>query len=92
MSHDNQPDRFEKENTRCDKLIRGPLPEGFTYGYIGNVEDWGDDRSWFITAPHEGRAADYGDIVGDTYSTQDRRRLLSVAHAIRAGYRAAKTA
>lgn len=25
----------------------------FRYGYTGNIEKWGDDRKWFISAPHK---------------------------------------
>jgi hypothetical protein len=36
------------------KALAVELP-GITFGYIGNVERWGDDRSWEIFLPHPGR-------------------------------------
>jgi hypothetical protein len=37
--------------------------QGFTLGYIGNVESWGDDRSWRIFA--HGCSDSFGDFKTD---------------------------
>jgi hypothetical protein len=37
---------------------------GITFGYIGNVERWGDDRTWYVFLPHPGRVGDREDAVG----------------------------
>jgi len=36
---------------------------GITFGYIGNCERWGDDRSWSIFLPHPGRVGRWEDAV-----------------------------
>jgi len=46
---------------RVDALAK-ELP-GITFGYIGNVEQWCDDRSWFVFLPHPGRVGRYNDSV-----------------------------
>lgn len=47
--------------SRVDALAK-ELP-GVTFGYIGNVERWGDDRTWFVFLPHPGRVGRYNDSV-----------------------------
>ena len=40
-----------------------PAFPGITFGYLGNVERWGDDRTWFIFLPCPGRIGSYNDQV-----------------------------
>src|SRR5271154_386340 len=42
--------------------LKAELP-GVTYGYIGNFERWGDDRSLYIFLPHPDRVGSYDDSV-----------------------------
>ena len=73
---------FEKE-ARFDRAMKACLPEGWTYGYIGNVySDGTDDRSWRIFAPHPGRVGTSDDCLGD-FSTANRHQLLGMARAIK---------
>lgn len=44
------------------KVLADELP-GVTFGYVGNFERWGDDRSFCIFLPHPGRVGTYGDSV-----------------------------
>lgn len=44
------------------EFLKPQLP-GITFGYLGNVESWGDDREWYIFLPHPGRVGKYGDGV-----------------------------
>jgi hypothetical protein len=55
------------------KELAVELP-GITFGYIGNCERWGDDRSWEIFLPHPGRIGTYADCVslGPTISLDKR--------------------
>lgn len=41
---------------------------GLSFGYIGNIERWGDDRYWMVFLPHPGRVGGFNDSVriGDT--------------------------
>lgn len=48
---------------------------GVTIGYIGNMEQWGDDRSWRIFLPHPNRVGTYRDSRGG-HKTEDNGRLL----------------
>ena len=57
------------------RLVKDKLPEGFTFGYIGNVEDGVDDRSWCIFAPHPGRVGKAEDRYG-RYPTDKLEGLL----------------
>lgn len=70
---------------RFDGQMRSLLPEGWTYGYIGNVWADGrpepDDRSWRIFAPHPERVGTRNDCVGD-FATKDRFELLPLARGI----------
>lgn len=78
-------------NVRADQIIEENLKgTGFTYGYIGNVESWGDDRAWHIMGAHPGRPGTRDDQVGGSFSTEDRAKLAPIAVSIRAGYDAAK--
>ena len=87
-----QAGRWERANLRCDPLIREALAgTGFSYGYIGNVETWGDDRSWRITRDHPGRIGTSHDQIGPSYLTDMRRHLLETARAIRAGFEAGRS-
>ena len=36
---------------------------GITFGYLGNFERWGDDRSFYIFLPHPNRIGSYLDMV-----------------------------
>jgi hypothetical protein len=42
--------------------LAAELP-GITFGYIGNIERWGDDRAWAVFLPHPGRVGGTGDSV-----------------------------
>jgi hypothetical protein len=44
------------------EILAKELP-GTTFGYIGNFERWGDDRSFHIFLPHPGRVGSYEDSV-----------------------------
>lgn len=46
---------------RIDALAK-ELP-GITFGYTGNLERWGDDRTWFVFLPHPGRVGRYNDSI-----------------------------
>lgn len=50
-------------------FLQPQLP-GITFGYFGNCESWGDDRTWYIFLPHPGRVGKYGDGVSLGRSSQ----------------------
>ncbi len=53
---------------------------GLTFGYIGNADRWGDDRSWRVFSNQRnasGRSQSFGD-----YSTE---RLADMLEAVKAG-------
>jgi hypothetical protein len=69
----------EKQAERC-RLIVKQLVEAtgieFTFGYIGNLDAWGnDDRCWSAFAPHPGRVGNEGDRIGGYY-TEDLDKLV----------------
>lgn len=87
----NSIDKIEARNIRADRLIEKNLQgTGCTYGYIGNLESWGDDRAWSIRLPHPGRPGNKSDIIGGGYSTADRWKLAQVAANFRKGFDHAK--
>lgn len=43
--------------------LKRELP-GISFGYIGNHENWGDDRSFCVFLPHPDRIGCYEDSVG----------------------------
>lgn len=48
--------------------LRQELP-GISFGYLGNFERWGDDRSFYVFLPTVDRPGDSGDQVAlGTYS------------------------
>lgn len=63
--------------TDIDEQIRAALPDGWEYGYIGNVERWGDDRGWRVWPPARRPYSPYGVSIGD-YSTDNRHELLAL--------------
>lgn len=36
----------------------------WTFGYVGNIENWGDTRLWSAFAPHPGRVGTSDDCLG----------------------------
>jgi hypothetical protein len=44
------------------KELSQELP-GVTFGYIGNLERWGDDRSWAVFLPHPARVGGFNDQI-----------------------------
>jgi hypothetical protein len=69
---------------RFDRQMKKLLPEGWTYGYIGNCGQGYDDRSWSIFVPHPGRVGQPEDRIGDL-STENRHQLLHIAIGIAYG-------
>ena len=64
--------------TDIDSEIRAALPDGWCYGYIGNIERWGDDRGWRLWPPARRRPySHFGVSIGD-YSTDNRHKLLAL--------------
>jgi hypothetical protein len=55
--------------------------EGVTFGYIGNLESWGDDRQYSIFVPF----ADRSERLGFA-SYEDIPSLVCIAHALRKGH------
>lgn len=37
---------------------------GISFGYIGNIESWGDNRDFRVFLPHPGRVGGLSDSVG----------------------------
>jgi hypothetical protein len=69
---------------RFERQMKALLPEGWTWGYIGNCGFNYDDRSWRIFVPHPGRVGGTGDTIGD-FSTENRYQLLTLAQGIAFG-------
>jgi hypothetical protein len=42
--------------------LKAELPR-ISFGYLGDCERWGDDRSWYVFLPHYSRIGTYGDMV-----------------------------
>lgn len=76
--------REQQAQARFDRMMKATLPEGWSYGYIGNVDHKTDDRAWFIFAPHPGRVGTPKDRIGG-FSTEDRHKLTGLAAAIAFG-------
>jgi hypothetical protein len=75
-------DRYTKALTsieRLVKLLNEAIGGGVTFGYIGNVERWGDDRSWMVFLPHPGRVGTDGDHIGGFSTNDDEGAWLTVA-------------
>lgn len=51
------------------ELLERSLP-GITFGYLGNCESWGDDRSWYVFLPHPGRVGTFNDAVSLGYTAK----------------------
>lgn len=71
---------------RFNRQMKRLLPEGWTWGYIGNLERGNDDRSWFIFVPHPGRVGQAEDRIGG-FTTENRHLLLQIAVGIDYGRR-----
>jgi len=56
--------------------LRKELPEGWSVGYIGNLERWGDDRGWRLFTPAR-TSTGYSTSLGD-YPTEHRERLIQL--------------
>ena len=56
-------------------VLKAEFP-GISFGYIGNVDRWGDDRSWYVFLPHPGRVGTMLDRVGG-YSTDRLPDMLA---------------
>lgn len=69
---------------RFDRQMKKLLPEGWSWGYIGNCGPGFDDRSWRIFVPHPGRVGGPGDSIGD-YDTANHHKLLDLARGIAFG-------
>ena len=71
-----------------DTLIRINLPEGFTYGYIGNCGPGFDDRGWTIFGPPR-RIWSSNDRprYTPTYSTENRYLIFRDFWALLEGLR-----
>lgn len=51
--------------------------EAWTFGYIGNVDRYGDGRGWYAFRPHPGRAGTAADRIGG-HGTEDLDKLEHV--------------
>ena len=49
----------------------------WTFGYIGNVSHWGDDRSWSAFRAHPGRVGTSRDRIGG-HSTENIGDLITM--------------
>lgn len=54
-----EPSRILHENVAA---LSEELP-GLSFGYIGNIESWGDDRDFRVFLPHPGRVGGLDDSV-----------------------------
>lgn len=59
------------------KELAAELP-GVTYGYLGNYERWGDDRSLYIFLPHPDRVGTYQDSISLGLGRSVEQQLKSV--------------
>lgn len=62
---------------------------GISFGYIGNLEHWGDDRAWAVFLPHPGRVGGPEDSVwlGETSRLpQAAAKWESIAATARSRY------
>lgn len=66
-------EKYERARRSIERLvlqINEVIGGGATFGYIGNVERWGDERCWMVFLPHPGRVGTDGDHIGG-FSTDD---------------------
>lgn len=77
-------ERFQRQMKAC-------LPEGWSFGYIGNVYfgPMKDDRCWYIFVPHPGRVGTSEDRIGG-FATADRFKLAQIAAGIAFGLKMAR--
>lgn len=66
---------------RIVNALRVALDEDVTFGYIGNINSWGDDRSWMIFFPHPGRAGTDADHIGGFATGDTEGALRTVTEA-----------
>ena len=64
--------------------------DGVQFGYVGNLERWGDDRSWSISLAHPGRPGEWSDLVGPRVATEEIEQLLPIVTGMHAAYLLAK--
>jgi hypothetical protein len=59
------------------------LIPGASFGYIGNLAPWGDDRLWMVFLPHPGRVGGPNDSIGQfrTGDLAGAERCLTALHA-----------
>jgi hypothetical protein len=72
---------------KFDKIMERTLPKGWTFGYIGNLSEWGDERSWMIFPPEQGYSMEFPKVksIGG-FSTETRDKLLPIANGIGKAY------
>lgn len=64
---------------RLVRLLNEEIGGGATFGYIGNLERWGDERSWMVFLPHPGRVGTDGDHIGGFGTNDVDGALLTIA-------------
>lgn len=68
---------LERCDELCDKLSARYPEAGLSFGYIGNIERWGDDRGWrFFTHLKD---AHWRDMSFGSQATENLPRLLEYA-------------
>lgn len=87
MTTPDENTRQQAQQSRFEKHMKALLPEGWSYGYIGNVAPGVDDRVWYIFAPHPNRVGTTADRIGG-YSTENHHQLLTIAQGIAFGRKA----
>lgn len=73
---------------KFDKIMEKTLPKGWTFGYIGNLGKWGDERLWKIFPPQDqGESTQFPKVssIGG-FPTDNRDKLLPIAYGISEAY------
>ena len=55
------------------------LGTDYSWGYLGNLENWGDDRAWYIFYSHTNKYGQTDNRSYGGYSTEEMKGLLDIA-------------
>lgn len=90
--YDRVIDAINRVMNELNKMINGDA----TFGYIGNLSQFRDDRAWYVFLPHPGRVGtaedrlggfSTGDINGARHTLTALSGALTMTRYLRANYR-----